>query len=72
MKKETIGAHAGIVWRMLSAKHNRMTFSELLVSTQLNPVELAYAIGWLARENKIHFSEEEGQKYFSVYNECYY
>lgn len=72
MKKESIGTNAGIVWRILNAKHSKMFFSELLLATQLNPIELASAIGWLAREDKLLFMEENGKDYFTVYHECYY
>ena len=72
MKRESIGANAGTVWRMLNAKHDKMFFGELLIATQLNPIELASAIGWLAREDKIHFTEENGKEYITVYQECYY
>lgn len=72
MKKELIGANAGIVWRVLNTRHDKMFFGELLMATQLNPIELASAIGWLAREDKILFTEENGKEYISVYQECYY
>ena len=55
MKKEMIGVNAGIVWRILSERNSKTTFKELLLDTDLNPVELASAIGWLAREDKIQF-----------------
>ena len=72
MKKESIGINAGIVWHILSAKHDKMVFDELLMATQLSPMELASAIGWLAREDKLIFLEENGKDYITVYNECYY
>lgn len=72
MKKEMIGVNAGIVWRTLSNRRERMTFSELLMATQLNPIELSAAIGWLAREDKLFFAEDGGREYISVYHECYY
>lgn len=71
MKKEKIGTNAGIVWRMLSAK-DKMTIKELLLETDLNLLELASAIGWLARENKINFIEENGREFFTVFQEFYY
>ena len=40
MKKELIGANAGIVWRVLNTRHDKMFFGELLMATQLNPIEL--------------------------------
>lgn len=72
MKTNQIGANAGIVWRTLSAKHDKMTFGSLLIVTGLNPIDLATALGWLAREDKVHFTEEGGKEYVSVYQECYY
>lgn len=72
MKKEIIGINAGIVWRVLNSKHDKMVFGTLLMATQLNPIELASAIGWLAREDKILLTEENGKEYISVYQECYY
>ena len=72
MKKELIGANAGTVWHALSNKHEKMTFGELLMVTQLSPTELSAAIGWLAREDKLFFTEEGGREYIAVYHECYY
>lgn len=69
MNKNTIGENAGIVW---SALHNKCSWEELVKATGLNPLELASAIGWLAREDKIRFSPERGIMYFEVYHECYY
>ncbi|WP_195333766.1 winged helix-turn-helix domain-containing protein [Bacteroides salyersiae] len=72
MKKEQIGLHAGILWHILNAEKQKMAFNELVVKTALNPIELATAIGWLSREDKILFSFENGQEYYMVYQECYY
>lgn len=72
MRKEIIGINAGIVWRIISAKGYKMSFKELLMETELNPIELASAIGWLAREDNIIFIQENGKDYFTVYRECYY
>ena len=49
-----MGENAGIVWRVLH--NNRCSWEELVKATELNPLELAAAIGWLAREDKIRFS----------------
>ena len=54
MKKETIGVNAGIVWRILSERNSKATFKELLLDTDLNPVELASAIGWLRAKIKLY------------------
>ena len=53
MEKQMIGENAGIVWRALD--NNTLSWEELVKSTELNPMELACAIGWLAREDKIDF-----------------
>ena len=70
MNKEHIGENAGIVWRALH--NNMLSWEELVKATGLNPLELAGAIGWLAREDKIRFSPERGIMYFEVHHECYY
>jgi len=72
MKKEIIGANAGIVWSMLSAKDCKMNFSELLMNTELSPIELAFAIGWLAREDKIMFFTEDEKDYIAIFRPSYY
>ena len=72
MKQDLIGINAGVVWRLLHAERKKITFKELVVKTNLNPMAVAAAIGWLARENKIMFSQENEEDFFSVYQECYY
>lgn len=72
MKQEQIGLNAGITWRILSTENKKMTFDELLTLTALPPLELAAAIGWLSREDKILFSTENGQEFYTIYQECYY
>lgn len=70
MNNNEIGENAGIVWRALHG--NKCSWEELVKATGLNPLELAAAIGWLARENKIIISPQGGIMYFEVYHECYY
>lgn len=43
-----------------------------VTNTNLNPMAVAAAIGWLARENKIIFIQEGGNDFFYIYQECYY
>ena len=50
--KNLIGENAGIVWRTLH--DSKMSWEELLKDTGLKPLELASAVGWLAREGKIY------------------
>lgn len=72
MKINIIGNNAGTIWRTLAAKHEGMTFAALLAETQLNPIDLATSIGWLAREGKLLIAEEDGKDFFTVYQEFYY
>ncbi|MGM9709910.1 MAG: winged helix-turn-helix domain-containing protein [Prevotella sp.] len=70
MNKELIGKNAGIVWRVLNDR--KSTWEELVKSSGLKPLEIAAAIGWLAREDKINMSIQDGLMSFDVYHECYY
>ena len=54
MDKHEIGANAGKVWQLLS-NNRKWDFNSLKEESSLNDIELAAAIGWLARENKIDF-----------------
>lgn len=65
-----IGEHAGIVWRALNA--GEMSWDALLERTGLLPLELASALGWLARENKINIHPSGDVVYFSIYHENYF
>lgn len=69
MYKTVIGENAGKVWKYLygSAKH-RCEFHEIKEGTGLSDTDLAAAIGWLAREDKIQIDCEQqdgqGQKFY--------
>ena len=71
MKKEEIGTLAGIVWRALNEKGS-LSFDDLQRETRLDTEAVCTAIGWLARENKIYFDEQNGITSFYVYQERYY
>ena len=71
MKKEEIGTLAGIVWRALNEKGS-LSFEDLQRETRLDTESVCTAIGWLARENKIEFDEQNGITSFYVYHERYY
>ena len=70
MKNSNIGENAGVVWRTLNEK--KFSWDELVKVTGLHPLELACAIGWLAKENKIKYSLQTGIMFFDVYHEVYY
>ncbi|MDR2764323.1 MAG: winged helix-turn-helix domain-containing protein [Tannerella sp.] len=56
-----IGTNAGLVWRALS-KCGRMSIKDIRKETKIRKDKDVYAaIGWLAKEGKIHLSEEEGE-----------
>lgn len=51
-----IGKNAGILWRFLNTDaHKKWQLAEVKKGTGLDDMELASAIGWLAREDKIQF-----------------
>ncbi|HRZ98743.1 MAG TPA: winged helix-turn-helix domain-containing protein [Paludibacter sp.] len=59
MLNEKIGANAGLVWSVLqSGEQNVKTVKK---ATKLNEKDLNLALGWLAREGKLNFSEVEGE-----------
>lgn len=72
MKKETIGENAGLVWRTLFYKGSRATMAELMDATGLNALDTSAAIGWLARENKMEFTNKDGEDYFDIARDMYY
>ena len=56
---EKIGFNAGLVWRAL--QNGALDMKALKKATKLKNDELAFAIGWLAREGKLTFSDKEGE-----------
>ena len=70
MDKRKIGENAGTVWQALD--NRSLTWEELLRITRLSTVELASAIGWLARENKVNIVNRDGAVYFEQFQETYY
>ena len=54
-----IGENAGLVWGAL--QNGALDLKALKKATKLKNDELAFALGWLARENKLTFAEKEGE-----------
>ena len=52
MDKHIIGENAGKLWRLMNQDNQ---LEELKKCTGFDDLELASAIGWLAREDKIQF-----------------
>lgn len=56
MDKHIIGENAGVLWCFLNTDaQKKWQLEEIKKGTGLDDMELASAIGWLARENKIQF-----------------
>lgn len=63
MYKKSIGENAGKVWKYLyGSKNHRSKFDEIKDGTGLSDTELAAAIGWLAREDKIQIDCEQQEQ----------
>jgi hypothetical protein len=60
MWKIKIGENAGVIWRELNAR-GEQNISNLKRNTRLDEKNLYLALGWLAKENKISFSQRQRQ-----------
>ena len=58
MNQETIGANAGLVWNLLN-ESKVQTYKALKKATKLKDKDLYLALGWLAREGKVKFTDTE-------------
>ena len=58
MEKTRIGLNAGKVWRILNEK-GELSMFDLCRELGLTFEDVALAIGWLAREDKIDFDIDE-------------
>mgnify|MGYP000486524322 CR=1 FL=1 len=67
MEKKRIGSNAGKVWRILNEK-GELSMFDLCRELGLTFEDVALAIGWLARGNKILLRKKEGMLYASIEN----
>ena len=65
MENTIIGLNAGKVWRILNEK-GELSMFELCRELGLTFEEVAVAIGWLARENKISFREKDNMLFVKI------
>ena len=65
MENTRIGLNAGKVWRILNEK-GELSMFELCRELGLTFEEVAGAIGWLARENKISFREKDNMLFVKI------
>jgi hypothetical protein len=56
MLTEIIGSDAGLIWRLLSER-KRLTIRDFVSLTGYREMYIYLPLGWLARENKIIFSQ---------------
>ena len=57
MIKDSIATDAGIIWQLLFAKCT-LSIGEIEKHTGMDPLDLRLALGWLAKENKVFFSQK--------------
>ncbi len=50
---ERIGENAGKVWRNLNENRGEISIQELSRKMNLSAIDIAVAVGWLAKENNI-------------------
>ena len=65
MENTRIGLNAGKVWRILNEK-GELSMFELCRELGFTFEEVAVAIGWLARENKISFREKDNMLFVKI------
>lgn len=63
-----IGTSAGIIWSLLAEHDGMMTMKEITDLADFKEGIFPMAIGWLARENKIHFVEKNRAVYIQLDN----
>ena len=67
MEKTKIGVNAGKVWRILNEK-GELSMFDLCRDLGLTFEDVAMAIGWLARENKIFLRKKDEMLFASIEN----
>ena len=65
MTVEQIGTFAGLVWKAL-AEENCNSLKTIKTATKLKEKEIYAALGWLAREGKLHLGDAEDPKEVDV------
>lgn len=63
---ELIGTNAGLIWNALNSG-GKMTLKSVKKATKIRTEKDVYAaLGWLAKEGKLSFDEENGEMYVSL------
>ena len=59
--KEQIGTNAGLVWEVLRKSKKPLTDKEIKTAAKIGTLrEVHFALGWLAREDKVCFEGNGG------------
>ncbi len=64
MNKETIGQNAGLIWQVL--QEGEKNVKVLRKEAKLKDKDMTFALGWLAREDKVNFKEVDGELFVSL------
>ena len=64
MFTEKIGKNAGLIWAAL--ENGELEMKAVKKATKLTEKDLNLAFGWLAREGKVSFREEEKNLYIAL------
>lgn len=67
MDKQKIGELAGQVWQTLD-KRTDLSIQEMARMLSENVIDVAMAVGWLAREDKLFFRTKDNMTYVSLHN----
>lgn len=60
MLKEDIGINAEAIWQLLSDKR-MLSIEEIVELTDYKESMILLALGWLSSEDKVRFTEDEGE-----------
>ncbi len=63
---EKFGINAGSVWTVLSKTEGAKSLKEVKKLCKLTEKDMYAALGWLAREGKLVFSEVEGEIFVAL------
>ncbi len=64
MLNEKIGNNAGLIWSALL--NGELNVKAVKKATKLAEKDLNLALGWLAREGKVQFTEVEGELFVAL------
>jgi hypothetical protein len=66
MTNEIIGTNAGVVWNILNGT-GELSIKDLKKQTKIKTDKVLFAaLGWLAKEDKLLFSEKEDDLFVSL------